>query len=62
MMKNDRNHRSALENPNIVDVSLQKAIIVGRISGPFSSPPPFKNVQISPIGLMPKSEPNAKLI
>ena len=39
MMKNDRNHRSALENPNIVDVNLQKEIIAGRISGPFSSPP-----------------------
>ena len=53
-----RNHRSALENPNIVDVNLQKEIIAGRISGPFSSPP-FKNFQISPIGLVPKSEPNS---
>ena len=48
---------SAANNPLIVHQKLKAEIELGRIAGPFSDPP-FHNLQCSPIGLVPKQEPN----
>ena len=48
---------SAAQRPLVVENKLQKEIELGRIAGPFESPP-FPNLQCSPIGLVPKHEPN----
>ena len=40
----------------IVSKKLQKEIDAHKIAGPFVSPP-FDNLQISPIGIVPKKEP-----
>ena len=47
------NLKSALQNPDIVDQKLQKEMELGRIAGPFASPP-LHNLVLSPIGLVPK--------
>ena len=51
-----KNLLSALHNPVIVSYKLQKEIDTHRIAGPFVSPP-FDNLQISPIDIVPKKEP-----
>ena len=48
---------SAAQRPLVVENKLQNEIELGRIAGPFESPP-FPNLQCSPIGLVPKHEPN----
>ncbi|XP_061164566.1 uncharacterized protein LOC133173600 [Saccostrea echinata] len=50
-----RNLSSALRNTVIVCNKLQKELDAHRIAGPFVSPP-FENLQISPIGIVPKKE------
>ena len=52
------NHPSALLHADVVNTKLSKEISLGRIAGPFPSPP-FANFQSSPLGMVPKKEPNA---
>ena len=47
---------SAYENPDVVDDKLRKERELGRIAGPFDSPP-FANLRISPLGVIPKKTP-----
>lgn len=48
-----KNLPTALANPSIVSANLAKEISLGRVAGPFDSPP-FSNLQVSPIGIVPK--------
>ena len=43
-------------NPDIVCSKILKEVELGRVSGPFKSPP-FPNLVISPLGLVPKKSP-----
>ena len=52
-MSNSKNLASALQHPVIVDNKLEKEISLNRIAGPFPSPP-FLNLVISPLGVVPK--------
>ena len=52
-MSNSKNLASALQHPVIVDNKLEKEISLNRIAGPFPSPP-FSNLVISPLGVVPK--------
>ena len=47
------NHRSALDNPIVVQSKIDKELCLGRIAGPFNSPP-LPSMIISPLGLVPK--------
>jgi hypothetical protein len=52
-----RNHASIDDNPQIVSQLVAEELRMGRIAGPFDNPPlPF--FQVSPLGLIPKKEPN----
>lgn len=53
--KSQKNHRSAMENTQVVAEKIQKEILKGRIRGPFLRPP-FDNFICSPLGLIPKKE------
>jgi len=48
-----RNLPTALEQPNVVTANLMKKVALGRVAGPFSTPP-SPNFQVSPVGLVPK--------
>jgi len=48
-----RNLTSAFEQPQVVDEKLVKEIKEGRIAGPYDFPP-LPNMQISPVGVVPK--------
>lgn len=48
-----RNLPTALSQPNIVSENLSREVALGRVAGPFPSPP-LPNFQVSPIGLVPK--------
>ena len=50
-----RNLRSAQDNPSVVEQYLSKELELGRILGPFN-PQSFGNIQISPFGVIPKSQ------
>ncbi|MEG7522284.1 MAG: hypothetical protein M3H12_04180, partial [Chromatiales bacterium] len=52
------NHPSASVHRDVVEKKLKKELSLGRIAGPFSSPP-FPNYQSSPLGVVAKKEPNA---
>jgi len=52
-----RNLTSATQLPQIIDCKLQKEIDLGRIKGPFNSPP-LENFRVSPIGVVPKKVQN----
>lgn len=43
---------------DIIKEKIQKEIQEGKIAGPFTSPP-FQNFRISPLGIIPKKEPNS---
>jgi hypothetical protein len=47
------NLKSALDNPAVVRDKLQKELVENRVAGPFPEPP-FLNLKISPLGLVPK--------
>lgn len=47
------NLKSAIEMPEVVDKKLKKELEAGRIAGPFVEPP-FPNMHISPLGVVPK--------
>lgn len=51
------NLKSANDDPNNVELKLNKEILLGRIEGPFDQQP-FVNLKISPLGLVPKKTPN----
>lgn len=51
------NLKSALTQPNITMTKLSKECDAGRIVGPFTTPP-FRNFRTSPLGLVPKKDPN----
>ena len=48
-----KNLPTALTQPEIVSESLAKEVALGRVAGPFCTPP-FPNLQVSPISLAPK--------
>lgn len=52
-----KNHHSANQLPGIMKAKLAKEISLGRIAGPFSTAP-LQHLRCSPIGLVPKKEPN----
>ena len=47
------NLRSAKENPSIIIKNILKEVQLGHTAGPFTSPP-FSNLQVYPIGVIPK--------
>ena len=51
-----KNLKSAFDHPQIVKTKIEKEVELGRIVGPFSSPP-FQNFRCSPIGVVPKRTP-----
>ena len=51
-----KNLPTALAQPDIVHENLSKEVALGRLAGPFSTP--FRNLQVSPIGLVPKKHTN----
>ena len=52
-----KNLKSALGNPDIVREKIQAEVTAGRVAGPFISRP-IPTLRISPLGLVPKKEPN----
>ena len=54
--RHSKNHGSAFMQPDLINERLQDEINLGRVAGPFDSPP-LENLLISPIGLVPKSTP-----
>jgi len=52
-----KNHCSALNNPTIVSDLIARELQLGKIAGPFSTPP-FTDLVFSPLGLVPKKEAN----
>ncbi|XP_069138816.1 uncharacterized protein [Argopecten irradians] len=55
--RESRNLKSAEQNPVILKQKIDKEVSLGRIAGPYDSPP-FTNFQVSPLGLVPKKEKN----
>ena len=51
------NHASAFKN-NFVEEKLKKDLTLGRIKGPYSCPP-LPNFKCSPLGVVPKKDPNS---
>jgi hypothetical protein len=51
------NHNSAARQPHLLRNLINKEVKAGRVAGPFSSPP-FSPFVVSPLGLVPKKEPN----
>lgn len=54
----NNNLKSANEFHNVVREKLTKEVRAGRMEGPFESPP-FLNFRVSPVGVVPKKEPNS---
>ena len=52
-----RNLPTAFANTDIVSSNLAREVSLDRTAGPFDTPP-FKNFQVSPIGLVPKKNSN----
>lgn len=44
---------SAKQHPHVIEENLLEEVQLGRLAGPFESPP-FKNFQVHPLGLVPK--------
>ncbi|MCG7879112.1 MAG: hypothetical protein N0C90_22680, partial [Candidatus Thiodiazotropha endolucinida] len=51
------NPPSALVHDRFIEDKLKKELSLGRIKGPYKSPP-FENFKTSPLGVVPKKEPN----
>ena len=45
---------SASQHPEVVSANLDKEICLGRVAGPFPSPPPLPNFQCHAVGVVPK--------
>lgn len=52
------NQKSIYANHIVVYNKIEKKIILGRVAGPFDGPP-FPNLGLSPLGLVPKKEPGS---
>lgn len=52
-----RNLPSLLGKEDILQQKIEQEIKAGRVAGPYDDPP-FKNLQVSPLGLVPKKQPN----
>lgn len=52
-----KNLKSCSELPDVVSKKLQKELALHRIAGPFVKPP-FPSFRVSPIGVVPKKDPN----
>ena len=52
------NLKSAEDRPDVLTQKIAKEVAAGRIAGPFALPP-FPNLQVSPLGLVPKKEPDS---
>ena len=52
-----KNLLSALQHPNVVSAKLIQEVKVGRIAGPFDTPP-FENFCVPPLGVVPKKTPD----
>ena len=52
-----RNLKSADEFPAVIDQKIQKELDLGRILGPFDTPPAFPNFRVSPLGVVAKKTP-----
>lgn len=50
------NRSSLKDNEHFLLIKLHQENSSGRVMGPFKNPP-FKNIQVSPLGLVPKKEP-----
>ena len=48
---------SSRELPLVIDAAINNEVLLQRVQGPFENPP-FINMQISPIGCVPKKAPN----
>ena len=48
-----KNKPSALQNPKVIDDYLATEVALGRVAGPFPSPP-LPNLQVSSFGVIPK--------
>ncbi|XP_040294444.1 uncharacterized protein LOC121005739 [Bufo bufo] len=57
VLEKRKNLRSALQFPDIVTGKLAKEVSLGRMDGPFVTSP-ISNLRVSPLGLIPKKEPN----
>ena len=56
------NHLStALEKPQVIDNHLEKEIGLGRMAGPFSTPP-YDRMQASGLGVVPKKDGGSRII
>ena len=53
-----RNHKSTFTYSSFVSQALEKELTLGRIAGPFVSPP-FPFFQLSPLGAVPKKTPGS---
>lgn len=51
-----KNHNSALQQKEVIENHIQQRLSLGRIAGPFSTPP-YTPFVLSPLGVVPKSEP-----
>lgn len=49
------NLKSARDNPEVLQEKISKEVSLGRMFGPFSSPP-FANFRVSPLGVVAKKE------
>ena len=50
-----KNKLSAIQHASVIDAYLANEVSLGRVAGPFNSPPPtFPNLQISSFGVIPK--------
>ena len=52
-----KNLQSTVKLKSEVSCALDKEVKLGRMAGPFSSPP-FESFQLNPIGMVPKKDPN----
>ena len=50
-----RNLPTALHQPHVVTANVMKEVALVRVAGPFPTPP-FPNLQVSPIGRVPKKQ------
>lgn len=51
------NLASANNNPEVLKAKILREVEAGRVEGPFKQSP-FPNIQVSPLGLVPKKTPN----
>jgi len=56
-----KNLKSARLNPALLKEKIDKELSLGRFAGPFETPP-LETLKISPVGLVPKSDGNYRLI